>query len=320
MTSEQLHRALRVALETPPPLPGHGQTPQRHSRLMQIGRENVSLARLAEAHWDAVAILAEANAYPKQGAIYGVWASEKPGEPLHLQREGRSFSIHGTKRFCSGAGLVDRALLTVRDPEERLLDIDLRAHADAITFDESDWKTDAFRETRTATATFLAVPISEDDIIREPGWYLNRPGFWQGACGPAACWAGGAAGLVAYAAQQSRDDPHTLAHLGAMHTSVWAMQSFLETAGHEIDANPGNASKARTLALVLRHLVEQACTDVLRRLARAYGPHPLALDEEVSLRCRELDLYLRQSHAERDLEALGRECRRGRQQLCATAQ
>jgi hypothetical protein len=52
--------------------------------------------------------------------------------------------------------------------------------------------------------------------------------------------------------------------------------------------------------------VEQGCTDVLRRLARAYGPRPLAMDEDVARRYQELDLYVRQSHAERDLEILGR--------------
>ena len=59
-------------------------------------------------------------------------------------------------------------------------------------------------------------------------------------------------------------------------------------------------------ALTVRHLVEQACTDVLRRLPRAYGPYPLVMEENISRRYQELDLYLRQSHAERDLEALGR--------------
>jgi hypothetical protein len=57
---------------------------------------------------------------------------------------------------------------------------------------------------------------------------------------------------------------------------------------------------------MLRHLVEQACTDILRRLPRAYGPRPMAMDEGIARRYQELDVYLRQSHAERDLEALGR--------------
>lgn len=64
-------------------------------------------------------------------------------------------------------------------------------------------------------------------------------------------------------------------------------------------------------ALTVRHLVEQACTDILRRLARAYGPHPLAMEEDVSRRYQELDLYLRQSHAERDLESLGHALQQG---------
>ena len=57
---------------------------------------------------------------------------------------------------------------------------------------------------------------------------------------------------------------------------------------------------------MLRHLVEQECTNILRRLPRAYGPYPLAMNEQTARRYQELDLYLRQSHAERDLESLGR--------------
>lgn len=56
------------------PLPGSGQTPLRHARLMDLGRQNLPLARLAEAHFDAVAILAEAHRQPENGALYGVWA------------------------------------------------------------------------------------------------------------------------------------------------------------------------------------------------------------------------------------------------------
>ena len=126
------------------------------------------------------------------------------------------------------------------------------------------------------------------------------------ACGPAACWAGGAAGLVDYAKNQSRRDAHTLAHLGAMHAAVWTMIACLDFAGNEIDVCKGDAHLALIRALSLRHLVEQMSSDILRRIGRAYGPYPVAMDREISRRYRELDLYLRQSHAERDLEMLGR--------------
>jgi len=295
-----LVETLRGTLSCDMPLPGSGRTALRHQLLMEIGRQDLSLARLAEAHWDAVAILAEAGREAAPGAVYGVWASEKPGQPMILDTE----TVSGQKQFCSGAGLIDRALVTVSLPEQRLLEIDLQNNSAAIAFDYSSWSTAAFLETRTATVTFTKVPVAAE--IGKPDWYLTRPGFWHGACGPAACWAGGAAGLVDYATRQSRADPHTLAHLGAMQASVWALKSYLDSAGCEIDRDPNDSGRACTRALIVRHLVEQACTDVLRRLPRAYGPHPLAMDAGISQRYQELDLYLRQWHAERDLESLGR--------------
>jgi alkylation response protein AidB-like acyl-CoA dehydrogenase len=309
MTGKRMIAALRSTLGTPMPLPGAGETVVRHRRLMDIGRENLALARLAEAHWDATAILAEAGRDPEPGAIYGVWASEIPGQPLRLESGDDALAISGSKRFCTGAGLIDRTLITVGDPDQLLVDVDLRKTSGTVQFRESSWKSTAFLNTQTATATFDATPVSAQQIIGGAGWYLTRIGFWHGACGPAACWAGGAEGLVSYARDQPRDDPHTLAHFGDMQAQVWALKSYLDVAGREIDETATTPVKARILALTVRHLVEQACTDVLRRLTRAYGPHPLAMDEDISLRYQELDLYLRQSHAERDLERLGRDVR-----------
>ena len=274
---------------------------------MAIGREDLSLARLAEAHFDAVAILAEAGRTPEPGVAYGVWASEKPGQAVLLSGKADALTISGSKLFCSGAGIVDRALVTVGDGEPQLVDIDLRdAETRGIAYDFSDWKTRAFLSTGTAAVTLSATSVAAIDLIEAPGWYLSRPGFWHGACGPASCWAGGAEGLVDFARKQKRNDAHTMAHLGAMQSSVWAMKAYLTEAGREIDEHPADARAAHVRALTVRHLIEQAATEILRRLARAYGPAPLAMNEDIAMRYQELDLYLRQSHAERDLEALGR--------------
>jgi hypothetical protein len=290
---------LRATIGSPPPLPGSGKTAERHKFLFDLGRRNLSLARLAEAHWDAVAILAEARRQAVPGAIYGVWAAEIPGTSLTLS----DGALYGVKPFCSGAGLIDRALVTVGQPSHRLVDVDLRDGR--LRIDSSGWHTNAFAETKTSTVTFDELPISDEDFVGPVDFYLSRPGFWHGACGPAACWAGGAAGLVDWAMRQTRNDAHTLAHLGAMRSSLWALEALLKAAGLEIDNNPGDARAAHIRALTLRHLVEVHATDILRRLPRAYGPHPLAIDETISTRYQELDLYLRQSHAERDLQALG---------------
>jgi hypothetical protein len=121
---------------------------------------------------------------------------------------------------------------------------------------------------------------------------------------------------VEYALVQTQQDPQTLTHLGALHANAWAMRAYLDAAGHEIDESPADASSACKRALTVRHLVEQACSDVLWRFARAYGPRPLAFDREASRRYQELHLYIRQCHAERDLESLGRKVYGGLQPEC----
>jgi alkylation response protein AidB-like acyl-CoA dehydrogenase len=312
MTSGRLLERVRKIIQAPPPLPGRGQTAERHAWLFNIGRDDLSVARLVEAHCDALAILADAKRTPKPDALYGVWASEMPGQALNLDEQAGDLRLRGTKRFCSGAGLVDRALITVGSPKQQLVDVDMRADIGQVHIDFSNWKTAAFSDTQTATATFAGVSVMQEQIVQAPDWYLDRPGFWHGACGAAACWAGAANRLLSYALRQKRHDPHTLSHLGAMHASVWALRGYLDLAGCEIDKYPQDAPRARVIALTLRHLVERDCSEVMTRLTRAFGPHPLALDEGISRQYQELDLYLLQSHAERDLEILGSDVKQSR--------
>jgi hypothetical protein len=298
VTASQILARFAELCEEDLPRPGGGNTTERHRRIFAAGREDLSLAKLAEAHWDAVAILREAGRLPVPHAKYAVWASEIPGKPMQ-RIDGL---LYGSKEFCSGAGLVDRALISAGP---LMVEIDLTSHPHRVQIDGSGWQTEAFRATQTSTMTFERYPA---EVVAEANWYVERPGFWQGACGPAAAWAGGAAGLVDYAMTTRRDDPHTIAHLAAMHANVWATESLLATAAAEFDAHP--AAKAMLRALEVRHLIEQLCTDTLRRFARALGPAPLTKNADISRRYAELDLFQRQSHAERDLESAARLWRR----------
>ena len=306
MTAGELKARLVAIVSQQLPLPGDGRTAERLHLIAETARENLSLAKLAEAHWDAVAILAEAGRAPDPGMLYAVWASEIPGQALRLERTRDGYQLSGGKPFCSGIGMVDRALVTVGRPEQMLVEVNLRNNEEHIVADLEAWKVDAFRATKTGTVTFLNPLLSTDAPVGAPGWYLERPGFWHGACGPAACWAGGVAGLLEFALESKRDDPHTLAHLGAVQASVWCMYSMLRQAGDEIDGAPFDVKAAQIRALQLRHLIEQMGAEVLQRFSRAYGPFPLSMDEKTARRYQEAGLYMRQSHAERDLGCLGR--------------
>ena len=145
---------------------------------MEAGREDLSVAKLAEAHWDAVAIMKEAGRAPQASAIYGVWASDIPGMHLHLDTTADGYELHGGKMFCSGAGLIDRALITVnaaRTPVGGTLD--LRANQHTLQIDNSTWITDAFSLTNTSVINFIASTLPRNAIIGEQDWYLDPPGL-----------------------------------------------------------------------------------------------------------------------------------------------
>lgn len=302
MTEEQLIQRFHTLCREDLPLPGSGKTAERHRRIFETGREDLSLAKLAEAHWDAVAILQEAGLQPAADARYAVWASEIPGRELALTGTGAAVRVNGTKEFCSGAGLVSHALITAGTGGSTLVEIDLEAAPGQKVFDGGGWAVEAFRMTCTSAMRLSDYPIVR--VVGERNWYVERPGFWQGACGPAAAWAGGAAGLMDYVMSNRRDDSHTAAHRAAIHSNVWATQCYLDTAAVEFDRQPKGDAMIR--ALEVRHLTEQACTDTLRRFARCMGPGPMAKNADLSRRYAELDIFLRQCHAERDLEGLGR--------------
>jgi hypothetical protein len=99
--------------------------------------------------------------------------------------------------------------------------------------------------------------------------------------------------LLDYAVALTRgDNPHAVAHLGGIGAAVWGMRAALEHAGREIDHDLEDAASAIRRALIVRHLVEDACTEILRRFSRAFGPRPFAFDAVISKRCQELALYV----------------------------
>jgi hypothetical protein len=59
------------------------------------------------------------------------------------------------------------------------------------------------------------------------------------------------------------------------------------------------------LALRTRAIVAAAAEKTIRSVGHALGPAPLAFEEEHVRRVADLELYLRQHHADRDLAALG---------------
>lgn len=290
-------------------VPGAGRTGARWLALHDLAASDVALARLCEAQLDAAAILAEADQCPRADAVYAVWASGRPDGPTVRLDGGH---LHGVKSFCSGIGIVDRALIDVEtDAGHQLVDAGVRFVRRGGAWRSPSTSSSAEIEWHHAglaacnTGTVMLDGVSDVEPVGPPGWYLDRVGFWHGACGPAACWSGGVAGLLPEAVPG--DDPHRLAAAGEISTDVWAMRAVLQQAGDEIDLEPHDLVLARRRARMVRHVVHELATGVLDRFARAWGPRPIVANREVAGRVADVEIYLRQHHDARDLAALGRD-------------
>jgi alkylation response protein AidB-like acyl-CoA dehydrogenase len=238
--------------------------------------------------------------------LFGVWAADKDGSRVAAERTPHGWRLSGVRVWCSGAGLLDAALVTADSTEGSILllvDLD----EPGVRPDPSTWATPALASTTTWTVHFDGVDVPADRQIARAGFYLGRPGFWHGSVGVAAAWAGGALGVADPLLGQRTTDPHRLVHAGVVHAAGWTMRAALRTAAAEIDADPSDrAGMGMIRALTVRHVIERAATEIIDRCGRALGPAPLATDADHAQRVADLTLYIRQHHAEHDLETVGR--------------
>ncbi|MDQ2710175.1 MAG: acyl-CoA dehydrogenase family protein, partial [Actinomycetota bacterium] len=205
-------------------LPGRGATAARWRLLAELAGDDLDVARLAEAHLDALAILDELEmpALVGEGSRWAVWAAEPPNARVAAERDpdGR-WELTGVKRWCSGAHACTDALVTADTAAGgRLFAVDLSQ--DGVHAGDGGWLGLGMAGCGTESVEFVAVPAV---AVGVPRAYLDRVGFWLGAIGVAACWYGGAVEVGRPLWQAGRGgglDPHARAHLGVVDTVLSA--------------------------------------------------------------------------------------------------
>jgi alkylation response protein AidB-like acyl-CoA dehydrogenase len=288
------------------PLPGR-DTRTRWSVLAAVAAVDLTPARVLEAHTDALAILGEAGDPLPDDLAFGVFAAEAPDARLDasLAADGHGAVLTGTKPWCSVAADLDAALVTAHTPEGRqLFRVDLREPTVEVEKPER-WVARGLRTVTSTSVTFDATPAT---AVGPAGWYLIRSGFAWGGMGVAACWFGAASALLDTVRRRAaaRGGELDLMHLGAADIAVHGARCALSDAADQIDAGHAGQHDGETLALRVRSVVADAVEQVLRCAAHALGPTPLVFDAEHAARVADLEVYVRQHHAERDLVTLGR--------------
>lgn len=296
------------------PRPGTGRTRTLWQLLADVASVDLTVARVLEPHLDALAVLGQARAEghcvpaDPEALTWGVYAAEGPGLRVEATQDvDGTWRLTGRKPWCSLAGHVDAALVTAwcSPDERRLYAVDLR-HPEVTAVDDGSW-------VARGLSHVVSGPLDLAGAVATPvgpaGWYLTRPGFAWGGIGVAACWFGGAVGLarsLAHQATRRELDQVGQMHLGAVDAVLHTSAASLALAADAVDSGQAVGTAGAALALRVRRAVREAAEQTLDRTGHALGPGPLATDDVHARRVADLQLYLRQEHAERDEAALGR--------------
>jgi len=303
---DALAAALRLGAVAPSPASGF--TSDLWSALATLAAHDLGAARAVEPHLDALAILQQAGSQGVADAAapatrtWGVFAAEGGDDPLTATDAGDGWTLTGTKPWCSLADRLDSALVSAHlgDGSRGLFAVDLTG--DGVHPVDGAWHARGLTEIPSGPVRFDAAAATP---VGEPGWYLSRPGFAWGGIGVAACWFGGAVGIGRTVFAAAHDDkPFSLMHLGAIDELLESSRRALAEAAAIVDG--GDPVDGGVLASRVRATVARACEEILDRAAHALGPAPLALDAAHAKRVADLQLYVRQHHAERDQHTLGR--------------
>ena len=305
--TQALGRCLRALVEAgldQLPLPGSGRTLERFQALAEVGGHDLGLCKLYEGHTDALAIIRQLGGSPTPGSTWGMWAAEPPQARVKVSPQGQSIVLNGCKAWCSGAAVLSHGLLTAWDEQDRQQLVAVALDQPGVSITDQGWHAVGMGATGSVDVLFDG---ARAHAIGQPGDYLQRPGFWQGGVGIAACWYGAAQSIAERLRSHCahREEPHALAHLGAVDSALQAAAVVLRDSALSIDATP--LDNAELLARRVRAVVEHSAEQVILHVGHALGAGPYCKDRQFARLIADLPVFLRQSHAERDLAALGRQ-------------
>ena len=286
---------------------GLGTEPAGASHLLAVlrslGRGNLALGRLFEAHVNAVrlavryggtVLVEEVAADARAGRMIGLWVTDPPGHALRAD----GGTLRGDKQFCSGAGHLSRAVVTAADQagETHLAYARLDAGAVARPFPGS------LSGMRAATTGQVSFRGASATVFGAPGDYLREPDFSCGAWRTSAATLGGLDALMEQLASQLAargrgGDPHQQARFGHALLAAETARLWMAEAAQRAEAADAGTAAVSYVGLA-RLAVERACLDVIELAQRSLGVAALQRSNPVERIARDLATYLRQPAAD----------------------
>jgi alkylation response protein AidB-like acyl-CoA dehydrogenase len=281
--------------------------------LARLGEASLPLARLYEAHVNALQLalrygdvdLAERCTGDARGAkMFALWVTDPHGGALRLHGGGDAFVLDGTKDFCSGAGAVQRALITARTQTGVQM---LIVNVERARVAPSGIKLVGMRAAVTGSVDFSGMPVSRADFLGAEGDYLREPVFSAGAWRGSAGAFGGLTALVELHRREilrraRESDPHQRARFGQLLIAYETARLWMEQAARRACLEDGPAEEIVAYVNLARLAVESACLDAMRLTQRSLGLGAFIAGHPAERICRDLAVFLRQPAPDETLD------------------
>lgn len=272
--------------------------------LVTIGRASLSAGRIFEGHVNAVKLL-RLHGGPMEpvdeGCLHGIWGADGP-VPAGIENG----VLHGQKLFCSGADVLDRMIVTVRDNDRPQLLLFDREQLLGRLYPQ-EWQVSGMKATASGRCDLEGLAVADAVPLGRPGDYMAEPHFYGGVWRYAAVQLGAMRALIAITADQLTARGQSRAPLQAMrlHRMVTACETarlWLDGAARAVERPEATPEDAETAIMARLRTAEEAAT-VLTLADQALGAASFATRHPADRIRRDLNFYLRQ--ADPDGLALG---------------
>ena len=283
--------------------------------LRSIGSGSLPLGRLFEGHVNALELVLRYGNHQqvelvaeeaRAGKLFGVWNTDDANGLRLIHRHGRSW-LEGRKILASGAGHIERPLVTATDENGRRLMVLPKLGAPDRA-DLSGWTAQGMRASATGAVDFTGVEIEPIEIVGREGDYERQPWFSAGAWRFAAVHLGGMERLFDLLRRHLQEtnrgqDPHQAARLGAAAMAIETARLWVAQAATITEAPLGSRAPEQLVAYVnlARLAVEAAALDLMQLVQRSVGLQAFMRPNPIERISRDLATYLRQPGPDRAL-------------------
>lgn len=267
--------------------------------LRALGRANLSVGRLVEGHVNAIRLIwlygeSAQKSDADETVLHGVWGADADPPVRIVRRTGKEVWLSGRKKFCSGLGVVGRAVVTAATGDDAAPQMVLIEAADPHRASLGSWQVSGMRATNSGSynlSDHCAI------VLGQPGDFLREPHFEGGIWRYLALQTGGLEALVegvrrmlgARAAQ-----PLNAARLADLFIAAETARLWVESAALAIEASRADA-RVVSRVLLARQAIDAACQQAIALSERSVGTAAFLERGPIDRVRRDLAFFLRQA-------------------------